>query len=413
MNPIYLKKFRKKTKLSQKAFAECVGIERSLISKYETGKKSLSLERFQEIKSHFGYLRDNDNTRLQVMIDYVRLTIKTVIDLEFFCRCFLHCRFKDFTSVESKLMNYNRIWKRGDIWIFDYADKHERGNFQITLQLSGQGCRQLELLMEQEQFTWVEWLSYLRSTYRNDLNVTRFDIAIDELYLGKDKEQEQFLLSDMIAKYYRHELDFESLRTWNYIGGGALNFEDLSDIEQNRQGISLYFGSRQSEMYFNFYEKRYELARQEGLTVEEALEIFELWNRYEIRLAQSKANSVVDEMISGVPLGEIARGLINSKLDVYDGQNQFGAFLADKKWQLMFGGVESLKFVTRPEPYNIDRTIRWLIHQVSDSLALVNEYDSLTAGDNLQMIINAGEINERGEKILDNVKSALGIGKGG
>ncbi|MCB2836301.1 XRE family transcriptional regulator [Streptococcus dysgalactiae subsp. dysgalactiae] len=413
MNPIYLKKFRKKMKLSQKDFAECVGIERSLISKYETGKKSLSLERFQEIKSCFGYLKDNDNTRLQVMIDYVRLTIKTVMDLELFCRHFLHCRFKDFTSVESKLMNYNHIWKRGDIWIFDYADKHETGNFQITVQLSGQGCRQLELLMEQGQFTWIEWLSHLRATYRDDLNVTRFDIAIDELYLGKDKEQEQFLLSDMIAKYYQHELDFESLRTWNYIGGGALNFEDLSDIEQNRQGISLYFGSRQSEMYFNFYEKRYELARQEGLTVEEALEIFELWNRYEIRLAQSKANSVVDEMISGVPLGEIARGLINSKLDVYDGQNQFGAFLADQKWQMMFGGVEPLKFVTKPEPYNIDRTIRWLMHQVSDSLALVNEYDSLTAGDNLQMIINAGEINERGEKILDNIKSALGLSKGG
>lgn len=45
-------------KLSQKDFAECVGIERSLISKYETGKKSLSLERFQEIKSCFGYLKD-------------------------------------------------------------------------------------------------------------------------------------------------------------------------------------------------------------------------------------------------------------------------------------------------------------------------------------------------------------------
>ncbi|MFD3034462.1 replication initiation factor domain-containing protein, partial [Streptococcus agalactiae] len=99
---------------------------------------------------------------------------------------------------------------------------------------------------------------------------------------------------------------------------------DMEEIEQNRQGISLYFGSRQSEMYFNFYEKRYEIAKQEGITVEEALEIFELWNRYEIRLSQSKANAAVDEFISGVPIGEISRGLIVSKIDVYDGKNEYG-----------------------------------------------------------------------------------------
>ncbi|HHK2028116.1 TPA: replication initiation factor domain-containing protein, partial [Streptococcus pyogenes] len=133
--------------------------------------------------------------------------------------------------------------------------------YQITLQLSGQGCRQLELLMEQENFAWLDWLIYLRRSYRDEMNVTRFDLAIDELYLGKDRENEHFLLSDMIVKYYHHELAFESLRTWNYIGGGALNFNDMEEIEQNRQGISLYFGSRQSEMYFNFYEKRYELAK--------------------------------------------------------------------------------------------------------------------------------------------------------
>ncbi|EQB7810743.1 UNVERIFIED_CONTAM: replication initiation factor domain-containing protein [Streptococcus canis] len=412
MNPMYLKKFRKKSGLKQKEFAKCIGISQAMLSQYESGKKKLSLEKFQEMKTHFGYLTDNDSSRLQVTIDYVRITLKSVRDLEFFCRNFLHCRFKEFSSVESKLMNYNHIWKRGDIWIFDYADKHDTGNYQITLQLSGQGCRQLELLMEQENFAWLDWLIYLRRSYRDEMNVTRFDLAIDELYLGKDRENEHFLLSDMIAKYYHHELAFESLRTWNYIGGGALNFNDMEEIEQNRQGISLYFGSRQSEMYFNFYEKRYELAKLEGISVEESLEIFEIWNRYEIRLSQSKANAVVDEFISGIPLGEIARGLINSKIQVYDGKNKYGAFMADQKWQMMFGGVEPLTFVTRPQSYNIERTIRWLIHQVSDSLAMVSEYDSMIDGDNLQMIINSGEVNERGEKILETIRYNLGLDKG-
>ncbi|HGA2704994.1 TPA: replication initiation factor domain-containing protein [Streptococcus agalactiae] len=409
MDAIYLKKFRKKTGLKQKEFALSSGLTLKSLRNYEQGKRKLTLEKYQEIKSHFGYLVENDSSRLQVMIDYVRITLKDVRDLEFFCRNFLHCAFKEFQPFESKLMNYNHLWKRGDIWIFDFADKHETGNFQITVQLSGRGCRQLELLMETEKFTWHDWLSYLRNSYRDDMNVTRFDIAIDELYLGKDREQEQFLLSDMIAKYYRYELDFESLRTWNYIGGGALNFEDLSDIEQNRQGISLYFGSRQSEMYFNFYEKRYEIAKQEGITVEEALEIFELWNRYEIRLSQSKANAAVDEFISGVPIGEISRGLIVSKIDVYDGKNEYGSFQADRKWQLMFGGVEPLKFVTKPEAYSIERTLRWLSDSVSPSLAMIREYDMIVDGDYLQTILNSGEVNERGEKILDSIKASVGI----
>ena len=76
-------------------------------------------------------------------------------------------------------------------------------------------------------------------------------------------------------------------------------------------------------------------------------------------------------------------------------------------WQLLFGGVEPLKLSTQPETYNIERTIRWLMHQVSDSLALVEEYDKLVCEENLRMIINSGELNDRGEKILNAVRSSL------
>jgi len=37
-----------------------------------------------------------------------------------------------------------------------------------------------------------------------------------------------------------------------------VDFENPLETE-NRQGLSIYLGSRQSEMYFNFYEKRYEI----------------------------------------------------------------------------------------------------------------------------------------------------------
>ena len=406
MNPMYLKDFRKKRKLTQKKFALSAGISLQSLKFYETGRRELTLDKFREIKSKFGCL-EHDPSRLRVMVDYVRITLMSIRDLEFFCKKFLHVAFKDFQSYESKLMNYNHLWKRGDIWIFDYFDKFETGNYQITMQLSGKGCRQMELIFENERITWLDFFQELKIAYGEDMRVTRLDLAIDELYQGYEKETEQFLLSDMITKYYHKELDFNSMRTWNYIGGGSLNFEDEQEIEENRQGISLYFGSRQSEMYFNFYEKRYELAKQENLSVEESLEVFGIWNRYEIRLSHGKAQGVVEEYLLGVDLAEIARALINSKINVYDGLNDYGAYLMDKKWQLLFGGVEPLKLSTQPETYNIERTIRWLMHQVSDSLALVEEYDKLVCEENLRMIINSGELNDRGEKILNSVRSSL------
>ena len=135
--------------------------------------------------------------------------------------------------------------------------------------------------------------------------------------------------------------------------------------------------------------------------------VYDEWNRYEIRLAQKKANAVVQEYLQGIDLGEIARGLINANFDVYDGLNEWGAYLADKKWQNLFGGSLPLVLSTKPEPYSIEKTIKWLSQQVAPSLALVSEYDKITQEDYLAMILNSGEITERGQQMLDDIKNSL------
>lgn len=392
--------------LTQKEFASSCQMSLNSLKSYESGRRALSLEKYREIKSHFGYLQEADSNALEVMIDYLRITFKNVRDLRYFTECYLFCDFKDFQSFETKLMNYNHLWKRGDIWLFDYFDKHETGNYQISLQLSGRGCRQMELVFENHGLTWYDFLSNL-SHHFSDMNVTRIDLAVDEKFKGFGREEEQVELSELIAKYYRKELQSEDIQKWNHIGGGRLHFENEEDIEANREGISLYFGSRQSELYFNFYEKRFELAKSERISVEEALEIFGVWNRYELRFSDKKANSIVEEYLLGVDLAEIARGIVNAKLQVYDGVNAYGAYLADLKWQKLFGGTEPLKLKTSPESYNIDRTIKWLLYQVSNSLALVDEYDKLVNEQYLKMILESGEINDRGEKLLSAVRASL------
>ena len=71
----------------------------------------------------------------------------------------------------------------------------------------------------------------------------------------------------------------------------------------------------------------------ENISLEESLEIFGIWNRYELRFSDQKAQGVVEEYINGVDLGEIARGIVNKEIQVYDGVTRFGAYKPYEKWQ--------------------------------------------------------------------------------
>lgn len=384
---------KNKVRVTQKIFADLVGLPVDVIKSYELGRRALTADKFREIKQTLGYRYDSQGS-LRIMIDYLRLTFKDVTDLDFFCRQYLYCPLKEFISTETKLMMYSHLWRRGDIWIFDYADKSQTGNYQITVQLSGAGCRQFELILEREGLTWEQALQKIYYG-RSDMKVTRVDVALDEMYKGYGHENEHFRLLDLIKKVEDKEVLYDRINKWNFVGGGSLDFE-----KGDRDGISIYFGSRQSDLYFNFYEKRYELAKKEKMTVAEALEVFEIWNRYEIRLSQGKAHKWFEDFVNGVPIEDLSKGIITSKLDVYDGTNDYGAFLPDEKWQRLFGGYEPVRLSMSPEPYSIVKTVKWLVYQVSNSLKLVEEADRKMDTAYLKMIMESGELTEEHEAIL-------------
>ena len=259
----------------------------------------------------------------------------------------------------------------------------------------------MELLLEGKGITWQIFLQNILYSYE-DVRVKRLDIALDELYKGYGHEDEQIQISKLIDKLYSKEIVLDTIKKWNITGGGS--FTDNEDMEANH-GLSIYFGSRQSQLYFNFYEKRYEIARMENISLDESLEIFGIWNRYELRFSDQKAQGVVEEYINGVDLGEIARGIVNKEIQVYDGLTRFGAYKPDEKWQRLFGGVEPLKLSTNPQPYSIERTIRWLTYQVANSLALVTEADKILQTEYMKMIQNSGEITDRGKAMLRLLKT--------
>lgn len=398
MNGYKLKEFRKKLKMTQKELAEKTGYGLSTIKQLEAGRDKLTVEKFRSIKRNLGLIEEKDNP-LRMMIDYLRITFKSVKDLEFFIDAGLYMSVSNFTSHETGLYGYNSSLRNGNIWLFYYFDANERGNHNITLQLSGQGCREVELLFENTGFTWQTWLEHL-FYFHEELHVTRLDIALDDMYLGDDRVSEHFHIPDMISKMTSGLVKTKQFKRWDHFGGGIINNENFDAPDD--KGVSIYFGSPQSSMRFNFYEKRFEIAKKEKISVEEALEIDDIYNRYEVRFGNGKAHPLVMKIIEGQDLGDIVRGIINERLSVYDGiDDKWGSYIPDEKWYRLFGNADYLKLSVKPEPYDVMKTVRWLYYQVSNSLAFVKEVDRIMNRNFLEDILQVGEVTESMQKQLE------------
>ena len=86
----------------------------------------------------------------------------------------------------------------------------QTNDYQTCLQLSGQGCRELELLLEDKGITWQIFLQNILYSYE-DVRVKRLDIALDELYKGYGHEDEQIQIPKLIDKLYSKEIVLDTI----------------------------------------------------------------------------------------------------------------------------------------------------------------------------------------------------------
>ena len=401
-----LKEFRKERNMTRKEFSLKTGISPSTLLAYENGHRRLKKEKRLEIEKHFS-VEECDTSLTRYMIDYFRFTLHNESDVYFVAKEFFG--FDVMLNPETtSFMKYELLYRYGDIWFFGFNSSFsENGEDKdrITVQLSGQGCRQLELYLESENITWIDFIKRLKQKYGENFSVTRIDIAVDEMAMEDTKEN--FDLSSLITRYYNQDIVSPYLKNFSFVGGGGFDFENPLETE-NRQGLSIYLGSRQSEMYFNFYEKRYEIAKKEGISVSDSVRLFGIWNRYEVRFSQGKARSFISEILSGADIAELTRSIFQGAIQIYDGTDEHGFRKFDSKWQRLFGNNEAVRLSVSPEPYSVERTIRWLVERVSNSLLFVTEIDRLFMQENMKKIMESGEITPRQRKQLEILQSQLG-----
>lgn len=389
-----LKRYRKELGLKQSELAVRLEIERSLISKIESGKRTISKTMEKKIKKVL-HLNGGVNS-VEAKIDFLRIRFKT-LDVQIVIEKILHMDMNWFTHENRGFYHYTETFYYGSIRIFRNP---EDSNMGIMLDLSGEGCRQLEQIFEEDNDR--SWTEFFWSLYEDDLfgrgivvdtKITRIDIALDELIV---EGEENFDLYSLKEKMEQGLVD-TSFKNFDFNGG--CSYEGGKMVNK---GLSLYFGSRQSPLYFNFYQKDYELARKEKMSVEDARLKHEIKNRYEIRLADEKAFLFVEYFLSsGESLDWLVKEIINASLTVYEIENDLKVFC--QSWYNVIDKMEGLKLSVKGEKPSIEKTLRWLTNYLAPSLKMIKLIDNYMGTNELMERIDLAELKEKHEEMIEMV----------
>ena len=133
---------------------------------------------------------------------------------------------------------------------------------------------------------------------------------------------------------------------------------------QEYMGRTLYLGSLKSDVYFCIYEKDYEQYVKLGTPLEEA----DIINRFEIRLRNERAYYAVRDLLTYYDAEQTAFSIINQYVRFVDEEpdKRKNDWKLNDRWAWFIGdNRQSLKLTTKPEPYTLDRTLRWVQRQVA------------------------------------------------
>lgn len=143
----------------------------------------------------------------------------------------------------------------------------KRSDMGVHVEMTGQGVRRFETLMQIEGITWKQVFAHIYSFAK----FSRIDLALDE-YEGLVS------FNDIIEKIERGE-HVGRCRSFKVISG--------RDSKGQHTGTTIYMGSNKSDVMLRVYEKNFE-RQQKGYEVETPI-----WNRWELVLKHEKANDFV------------------------------------------------------------------------------------------------------------------------
>lgn len=367
-----LKELRTKLGLKQVQVASVFGFSRSYLYQIESGKRKCPDDLYKELIEYYNTM--NQTEGLEAIFDYVRVRIPSH-DVERVIEDVLLMNFESFYEKPTGLFGYFTMYEYDNIRVLLSKKGDDRG---ILIELSGQGCRNYEyILNELDQ----QWLDFFGRCLFVDGVVKRIDVAINDYV-------EYFSLEE-VAKKRKAKLFDSSFRKSRVI-------DSTNDKEVASEGITAYFGTRNSLIYFCFYQKNYEIANRERIPVEEV----DVKNRYEIRLHSEKAHKFIEYYMEDTFLLRSVRSVISQQLCFFE-KDRNGGLKKWSKWERFLGATKYVDLSMKVVKPSFYRKLNWLAYSCLQTIKVVQLGGEQEGFDYLGKLLNDVELNEKNKKVLE------------
>ena len=316
-----------------------------------------------------------------MLFDYVKIRFPT-LDIQHIIKDILKLNINYMLHEDYGRYSYTEHYSLGDIFIYTSADE-EKG---VLLELKGRGCRQFESYLLAQQRSWYD---FLMDALVDGGVMKRIDLAINDHTGILD-------IPELAEKCRKREYIGKS-RSYKFYQSGEL----IKHREDDREymGRTLYLGSLKSDVYFCIYEKDYEQYVKLGTPLEEA----DIINRFEIRLRNERAYYAVRDLLTYYDAEQTAFSIINHYIRFVDREpeKRKNDWKLNDRWAWFIGdNRQSLKLTTKPEPYTLDRTLRWVQRQVAPTLKMLKKIDKGNGTDYMETIEQQAKLTEKHEMII-------------
>ncbi|WP_075491828.1 replication initiation factor domain-containing protein [Enterococcus thailandicus] len=362
---------------TQRYLAEKVGISRSLLSKVEKGTGQLSEEKLNLILDS---LQEELVPVNRVLIDYLTIHFFSNQYLKLI-EAIIGMPIERFEELDYAPKGYIGQYVWNQVITIRYSiDDTVKGT---VMEFSGQGCKHLAMRLKTAKSNWQE---FFRKVLAYQGNFTRIDFTLDDFVgsLSIPELKRKVTLGHVWTTFQVSESH-----------GGT----DITNNESN--GETLYLGSKKSQCRFCFYQKDYEQRKRRGIPLEEA----EVKNRFELRYRKEKAQSLAKIISRTHDLTKLFFELLNGAICFYDRDPNDPGAKVDKKWAAFIGNHGAITISLETIPQSFEKSMNWLIHGVSPSLAFIAQVDQTFHSSLLSLIIEQGEMNPRQIKLLQNMKA--------
>lgn len=209
---------------------------------------------------------------------------------------------------------------------------------EVWCEMSGQGCRSFET------FGHGNWTSLFTEVLSDqDYHITRLDVAYDDHVGVLDLKQ---LAQAVHARNYVSEFKKNGVQ-YEYIG--------------NLEAITIYHGSKKSDVFFRIYDKAIERNREdEGH-----------WVRFEIQMRDNHARRFLDLMIMK-DVGEVFAKTVNNYIRYVDpgaDSNRRRWELADYWYNFICISEKLSLYVAPGVDYNFDKLEHYVVDQAGAAAA--------------------------------------------